>query len=127
MEIVHPLAPSGIIRGRATFEWLGNRSFLIHRWEVEHPDFPDGIAVIGRDDSGEAWVMHYFDSRGVHRVYATSFRDDQWAIWRVSPGFSQRFTGVLSADGQTISGRWEKSEDGVAWEHDFDTMYRKAG
>ncbi len=75
MEIVHPLAPSGIIRERATFEWLGNRSFLIHRWEVEHPDFPDGISVIGRDDSGKAWFMHHFDSRGVHRACATSFRD----------------------------------------------------
>ena len=125
MEIAHLLAPSGIIRGQATFEWLGNRSFLIHRWEIEHTDFPDGIAVIGRGDSGKDWSMHFFDSRGVHRVSATSFRDDQWAIWRRSPGFSQRFTGVFSPVGQTITGRWEKSPEGITWEHDFDVTYCK--
>ena len=126
IEIVHPLAHGGTIRGKANFEWLGNRSFLIHRWEVEHPDFPDGLAVIGRGDSGREWAMHLFDSRGVHRVYATTFRDGQWAIWRDWPGFSQRFAGVLSEGGQLISGRWEKSEGGATWEHDFDMSYRRA-
>ncbi len=124
MEIAHPLATGGTIHGRATFEWLGNRGFLIHRWQVEHPDFPAGIAIIGPDESGEAFEMRYFDSRGVHRVYTMSLRDGVWTISRTSPGFWQRFTGVFSPDGQTITGRWAKSPDGVAWEPDFDVTYR---
>ena len=39
--------------------------------------------------------------------------------------FWQRFTGEFSADGRTISGRWETSSDGSTWEHDFDPTYRK--
>ena len=32
---------------------------------------------------------------------------------------------AFSADGGTISGRWETSQDGSTWEHDFDLTYRK--
>jgi hypothetical protein len=39
--------------------------------------------------------------------------------------FWQRFTGEFSADGGTISGRWETSQGGSTWEHDFDLTYRK--
>jgi hypothetical protein len=39
--------------------------------------------------------------------------------------FWQRFTGELSPDGSTITGRWETSQDGSTWEHDFDLIYRK--
>jgi hypothetical protein len=37
----------------------------------------------------------------------------------------QRFTGEFSGDGRTISGRWETSQDGSTWEHDFDLIYRR--
>jgi hypothetical protein len=39
--------------------------------------------------------------------------------------FWQRFTGEFSADGRTITGRWETSQDGSTWEQDFDLTYRK--
>jgi saccharopine dehydrogenase (NAD+, L-lysine-forming) len=63
-------------------------------------------------------------------VPAMTFRDGVWTLSRDSPDFSpldfrQRFTGELSADGRTISGRWETSKDGSTWEHDFDLTYRK--
>jgi CBS domain-containing protein len=32
---------------------------------------------------------------------------------------------VLSEDGNTISGAWEKSDDGSTWEHDFDLTYTR--
>jgi hypothetical protein len=47
-------------------------------------------------------------------------------MWREAPGFSQRFSGAFGDNGQTITGRWERSSDGVHWEHDFDLMYKKA-
>jgi hypothetical protein len=100
-------------------------SFLIERWDVAHPDFPDGIAIIGSDASAEALRQHYFDSRGVIRVYEVSLRDNVWRLWRDSPDFSQRFSGTFSDDGRRITGRWEKSSDGSNWEHDFDLTYVK--
>jgi hypothetical protein len=49
----------------------------------------------------------------------------EWTMWREAPGFWQRFTGRFSDGGDTIAARWEKSPDGVRWEHDFDLTYRR--
>jgi hypothetical protein len=84
----------------------------------------DGLAVIGAATS-ETFAQHYYDSRGVHRIYEMSLKDGVWELWRDSPGFAQRFTGRFRDDGQVIEGIWEKSEDGSRWEHDFDMIYRK--
>jgi hypothetical protein len=120
-----PSDPPLKVRGRAAFEWLTVGSFLLERWDVAHPDFPDGIAIIGPDAPAEAYRQHYFDSRGVFRVYEMSLRDNVWKLWRDSPDFSQRFTGTCSEDGKSIRGRWEKSSDGSNWKHDFDLTYLK--
>jgi hypothetical protein len=61
---------------RVTFEWLPGKTFLIERWEVPVPEAPDGIAIIGADPKSEGnYLQHYFDSRGVARVYKMSFED----------------------------------------------------
>jgi hypothetical protein len=45
--------------------------------------------------------------------------------------FRQRFTGTFSADGNVISGAWEKAAPGSGsesrWERDFVLSYRRAG
>jgi hypothetical protein len=118
---------------RVTFEWLPGKKFLIERWEVPVPEAPDGIAIIGADPDSEGnYLQHYFDSRGVARVYKMSFQNGVWKLWRderdFSPlDFSQRFTGTFSDDGQTIAGAWEINHDGKTWDHDFDLTYRKIG
>jgi hypothetical protein len=47
-------------------------------------------------------------------------------LWREAPGFWQRYTGVISGDGTTITGAWECSADGREWKHDFGLTYIKA-
>ena len=113
--------------GRVTFEWLSEGSYLVQRWKIEHEHAPDGIAVIGPDESGEKVCQHYFDTRGVARVYEMSLSDGVWKLRRDHPDFSQRFTGTIAHDGQTIEGAWEKSTDGSNWEHDFDLVYTRVG
>jgi hypothetical protein len=54
MEGTVPSDPPLAVDGRAAFEWLTGGSFLVQRWDVAHPDFPDGIAIIGSDASAEA-------------------------------------------------------------------------
>jgi hypothetical protein len=114
-----------------TFEWLSGRRFLIERWEVPVPEAPDGIAVIGADPEREGgYLQHYFDSRGVARVYKMSFEDGVWQLWRDEPDFSpldfrQRYTGAFAENGRTITGAWEICHDGKTWEHDFDLTYRR--
>jgi hypothetical protein len=110
-----------------TFEWLPGRRFLVQRWEVEHPDAPAGIAVIGLATDDAGLLQHYFDSRGVARVYEMSFADRMWKLERraTAPDFSQRFTGMFSDDANTIAGNWEISTDGTLWAHDFDLTYTR--
>lgn len=109
-----------------TFEWLEERKFLIQRWHVDHPDAPDGIAIIGYDGEKGTYLQHYFDSRGVARIYEMSLTDGTWRLERSAPGFSQRFAGTFDESQDTISGRWELSRDGTNWEHDFDLTYSRA-
>jgi hypothetical protein len=121
--------PPADIGARATFEWLSGRQFLIERWEVPMPEAPDGIAVIGADPKREGgYLQHYFDSRGVARVYKMSFEKNVWRLWRDEPDlspldFKQRYSGTLSDDGNTIAGAWEICNDGKTWELDFELSY----
>jgi hypothetical protein len=124
--------PPADVGGRVVFDWMPGMRFLIQRWEVPVPEAPDGIAIIGADPESEGnYLQHYFDSRGVARVYKMSFSHAVWKLWRDSPDFSpldfsQRYTGTFTDDGRTISGAWEICHDGTTWEHDFDLRYTKA-
>jgi hypothetical protein len=113
------------VHGQTTFEWLEGEQFLIVRSFTKDSKVPEMIGIIGTDDSGEGLVEHYFDSRGVARLYQMSLRDGSWRTWRDAPGFSQRFTGTFSSDGNTIKVMGELSKDGVTWEHDFEQIYTK--
>jgi hypothetical protein len=90
------------------------------------PGTPDAVWLISRDESTPNYVVLYYDTRKVSRVYEMSFSDDTWKMWRNSPDFSQRFEGRVGQDRNTITAHWEKSDDGSTWEHDFDVTYTKA-
>jgi hypothetical protein len=123
--------PSADIGARVVFEWMPGRRFLIQRWEVPVPEAPDGIAIIGADPDSEGnFLQHYFDSRGVARVYKMSVSERGWNLWRDTPDFSplefaQRYTGTFADDGRVITGSWERCHDDATWEHDFDLTYTK--
>ena len=124
-EIAVSVGGNPLGRGRTTFAWLEGGAFLGQHSGAEQAEFPIATTIIGPDDTNTTWCMLYFDSRGVSRVYQMSLSDGVWKLWREAPGFSQRFTGTLSADDKVITGRWEKSFDGSNWEHDFDLTYTK--
>lgn len=139
-DTTHPGWPGVVAHGTAAIEWLEGERFLIQRARNDHPDFPDSISIIGdtgtdrieeSPKSGPAvgaesrLCMHYFDSRGVFRVYDTSIDRAAWSLWRDAPGFSQRFTGTFADGGDTINGRWELSQDNVTWDDDLQMTYRR--
>jgi hypothetical protein len=114
---------------RTTFEWMTGRQFLIQRFHAPDPA-PDGIAVIGFDADRDGYLQHYFDARGVARIYEMTFADGVWTLMRTKPDsspldFSQRFVGRFSEDRLTIDGTWEISHDGSTWGHDFALNYSK--
>ena len=126
-------AGAGDVRARTVFEWILDGRFLLQRSEVDHPEAPDGHMIVALDADGHGLTQHYFDSRGVVRLYAMTFDDGVWTLTREQPDFTplhfaQRFHGEFSADGNTIDGRWEISHDGgAAWELDFGLTFRRAG
>jgi hypothetical protein len=118
---------------RSRFEWALDRQFLLQRTEIPIPEAPDGLTIVSADLETGAYTQHYYDSRGVVRLYAMTLADGVWTLTRESPDFTslefrQRFTGTFSADGDTIDGAWESAPtDGGEWEHDFALTYRRAG
>lgn len=137
LESTHPAFPGVVVRGSAEIGWLEGNRFLMHRARMDHPDFPNSISIIGDTSSDRvdaaggggsepgAWSMHYYDSRGVFRAYQASFDAGVWRIWRNAPEFSQRFTGTLAHEGNSIVGRWELSRDDETWNTDLEITYRR--
>lgn len=121
-QATHPMLPGIVVRGTASIEWLEGEKFLIVRARNDHPDVPDSLSVIGDTDGLR---MHYFDSRGVHRIYETVINDRAWECARDFPGFSQRFTGTFEETGNTISGLWKLSRDDKTWADDLRITYRR--
>lgn len=110
--------------GRVTFEWLDGAPLLIQRSQIDVPEAPDSVAVIGCDGMSDTYYQLYTDERDVQRIYEMSISDGVWKLWRDGPPFSQRFTGTVSEDGNAIAGRWERQEDG-SWKTDFELTYTK--
>jgi len=118
--------PGFDVDARTSFEWLEGGGFLIQRATVDRPEFPNGVMVIGATGPDGALQEHYFDSRGVHRLYEMTLEDGVWTLWRDGPDWPQRFVGEFSDDGNTITGRLERGESlGAPLQHDFDITYRR--
>jgi hypothetical protein len=126
------MEPPMKMSSEAKIERLGE---LVVLSSVNEPaEFPDNVSIIGGAPDGEAQPMHYFDSRGVKRLFMMALEGTTWKIWRApgedwngpnGPGFNQRFIGEISADGKTIEGRWERGmgEAGDQWVVDFPINY----
>jgi hypothetical protein len=129
-----PVEPPMKLSAEAKIERLGE--FIVFSSKGEPEDVPDSISIIGGAPEGEPQPMHYFDSRGVKRLYLTAVERSTWKVWRApgedwngtdGPGFNQRFIGEISADGKTIEGRWERGmgDAGDEWELDFPMTYSR--
>ena len=116
----------------ATIERLGE--FIVFSTVGEPAAVPDTISIIGGAPDGEPQPMHYFDSRGVQRLFLMALEGSTLKIWRApgedwngpnGPGFNQRFIGEISTDENSIQGRWERGmgADGNEWEIDFPISY----
>ncbi|MFA4926915.1 MAG: hypothetical protein WC558_00245 [Patulibacter sp.] len=126
-----PLPPELAEQARMTVEWTLGGAYLLQRSSVPVPKAPDGHCLIAAHDDADGYTQHYFDSRGVTRVYAMTFDGRRWTLERHAPDFTplsfhQRFTGTL-VDDDRIDGRWETSPDGENWARDFDLTYRRVG
>lgn len=129
-EPAGPGGGAGGVPARSRFEWTLDGQFLLQRTEIDVPEAPDAFSVIGPDPGTGEYTQHYYDSRGVSRLYAMTFVNRIWTLTRESADFTpldfrQRFVGTFSEDGGAIEGAWETSQDGSSWKHDFALTYRR--
>jgi hypothetical protein len=128
-----PIDPPMRVSLDSKIERLGR--FIVINTTVGQPaEMPDSVSIIGGAAEGEPQPMHYFDARGVKRMFVMSLVGSTWKMWRApgedwhgpdGPGFNQRFIGEISTDGKTINGRWERGmgNAGDKWEIDFRINY----
>lgn len=132
MEARFPGAPAAADAdgplARSVFEWILQGRYLAQRTEISVPEAPDSLAIVARGPGEGSYTQHYYDSRGVTRLYAMTFRDGMWTLVRESPDFSaldfaQRYTGRFSPDGNRVDGAWEIRRAGTDWALDFELSY----
>jgi hypothetical protein len=58
---------------------------ILFRSVAEPAELPDSVSIIGGAPEGEPQPMHYFDARGVKRLFLTAIEGSTWRIWR-APG-----------------------------------------
>ena len=132
-EATHPGLPGAIIRGSSEIAWLEGERFLIYRSSYDHPDIPDSISIIGDTDGLQ---MHYFDTRGVHRILHVTVTGEGWEMAMdrhssagsfASPdaSFSQRITYTFEDEDRAMSGKGMLSYDDVNWDDDLQITYRR--
>jgi len=126
-ELTTDLPGGADVRGRVVFETMGE--VLVQRTTVPVPPVPDSYGLVVTSGDGRC-VQHYFDARGVARLYQMTFDGRTWTLERTEPDFSplhfcQRFTATVSDDGSAITGEWQTSADGQQWQRDFGITYTR--
>ncbi|GIF77984.1 hypothetical protein [Asanoa siamensis] len=113
---------------RSVFEWILDGAYLAQRTEVNILGVPDSLAIVAPGPAG--YTQHYYNSRGVSRLYTMTFDGRVWTLTRDSADFSpldftQRFTGTFTPDHNRIDGAWEKAMPGADWTLDFALTYTR--
>ena len=107
------------VTGRQYYERVLDGAFVLQRWTYDRPDFPDAMALLTEDR------YHYFDVRGITRVFDFDVDDAGWSMVLLDEDFSQRSTARFRGP-DVMESTGEKSHDkGVTWQHDFTMTYQR--
>jgi hypothetical protein len=94
-------------------------AFVLQHWTYDHTDFPDAMALLSDDR------YHYFDVRGIARVFNLEVDDAGWSMIRLDDDFSQRNVARFRGP-DVMDSTGEVSHDaGGTWQPDFTMSYRR--
>jgi hypothetical protein len=126
-----------VAEARICYDWIEGGAFLRQTGRAEPPlpntptawlansPFPT-VAVIGHDDGSGTYTYLHADARGLRRRYAMTLGSGTWSLTGMTEnGYHQRFTAGLDPAGNKITARWDSSQDGETWHHDFDETYTR--
>ncbi len=121
----HPLVSGTTFHGRTSFSWHEGGAFLLMRSEINEPEIPNGIAIIGSDDAAGTFTMIYFDERDISRRYTVEVANGTVSWHRDEAGFAQRMVITISADGARLDAQGTMARDGGPWEDDLQLTYER--
>ena len=116
---MHHSAMSEPITGRLRYERVLDGAFILQHWTYDHPDFPDAMALLSENR------YHYFDVRGIVRVFDLEADDAGWSMIRLDDDFSQRFTARFRGPDVMDSSGEVSYDTGVTWQPDFTMTYQR--
>jgi hypothetical protein len=120
--VAGPGASAVAIVASDVYQWLPGEHFIMH------PAYGrigamgvGGIEIIGFDPETREFQTHFFDSQGNTTRQTLTCRDNIW-IWE---GGDARCTGIFTDNGETLTARHERSDDGVNWVPSMNVVLRK--
>jgi hypothetical protein len=122
----HPQLAGQKLRGRTSFSRHEGGAFLIMRSQVDHPQIPSGLAIIGSSDVAGTFAMLYFDERGTSRIFDVTVGDRTVTWRRDDPDFAQSLT--IAADGEErLVSKGRMSSEGGDWVDDLSQVFEREG
>ena len=112
-------AVSEPVTGRQRYERVLDGAFVLQHWTYDHPDFPDAMALLSDDQ------YHYFDVRGITRVFELEVDDAGWSMIRLDEEFSQRHTARFRGPDAMESTGEVSHDNGATWRPDFNMTHRR--
>jgi hypothetical protein len=114
-------AMSEAVSAKQQYERVLDGAFVLQRWTYDHPDFPDALGLMS--DS----ACHYFDVRGVTRIFDFEIDDAGWSMIRLDAAFSQRHIARFDGPDRMESIGDASHDGGATWEHDFAMTHERIG
>ena len=129
-RITAPGEPTSQIDSSDIYEWVAEKHFVMHRWDSRIGEATaSGIEMIGPDSTPGHFRTHFFDNGGNvgSETLTLSGRTWTWLGKDVMGAKFHRCTSVVSEDGDTMTARHERSEDGAAWAPWMEVTLRRIG
>ena len=105
-------APATVLLATDTYRWLPGRHFIVHDVDARFgSDVTRSMEVIGYDRSRRKHVARSYDDRGGTELYDVALSGKRWRI----AGAAVRFDGRFDADGDRLTGLWERKGRRSGW------------
>ena len=88
---------------------------VAHRGRPSGREHVEGAEIIGWEPARGAYVTQYFGSDGPNAYEASLAVESGVLVWTMRSEVD-RFTGRFSDDGNTLTGEWERRDDGTGWQ-----------
>jgi hypothetical protein len=108
-------SPAERIDATDTYEWLAGGNALLHLVDARVGDLKvEGAEIIGYDPARGHYVTQYVGSDGPTAYEAELTEAGGNLVWTMWSDDS-RFSGTFSADGNVITGHWDRLSDVSTW------------